>query len=1498
MPSITRLSRLFHQLPFKRQLVLIVMFGVLAIAILSALGSSWQGSRQIRQTLMDQGQRVAESLARQSRLALLSDSAENAADAVSANLAFPDIVLVEILHVDGHPLISKRKDLATREKYRPIAYPDIENIFLEHETDDAWSFIAPVFSKDVNESPFQTGHEKRELLGHVRVVQSKTTLKRLMADVFAANLAIALIFFLFFLVTVHLLTDRLTHPLTKLSEAMARAERGEPSVRADISGPSDIVEMAHAFNSMMKVLEEREQELRKARDDALKFARLKAEFAATVSHEIRTPLNGVIGTLDMLMATNLPPRQRQFVEIAWDSSQYLLDLINNILDFSKLEAGKLELEQAEFDVARLIEEIVELFAQQAHQKGLELGYVIARDVPPRVKGDARRIRQVLINLVGNAIKFTDAGEVAIRIHAKEHASQRLSLRFEVRDTGIGIDDEMREHVFESFTQADTSTTRRYSGSGLGLAICKQLVGLMGGEIGAESIPGTGSCFWFMLPLAAASPAVTAPTNLRHSGHGQRILIVEDSAVVRHFLEQSLDTCGYNCRSAQTANEAMAALREASAVGTPFGVIIMDVVFATVAGGELSTQIRAESSLRNTGLIVMNRYGADTLPAAAQADAYLAKPLRLDRLLECVTTLLGDAQPLTVDTTAATVTDAAAKLRHVLVVEDNRTNQAVAQAMLTMLGCQPEVAADGHEALRAYKRRRWDMILMDCNMPEVDGYQVTAAMRAQENESGTHTPIVAMTANTQRSDIDRCIAAGMDDHLPKPLTLGSLAAKIRRWMPGHAVEIPHHVSLAQEANAPTEPSGPLDPMVFAKLREVLGDGIGQTIQPFLEDMPAYIEQMRVTIANGDADGLRRAAHAVKGASGNLGATLLSNAAKAIEDKAASELLTGAPELLEHLRGEYALARQALLAELKTEHERPTELASEGALVLVVDDDRSTRSALRYALQRSGFRIEEAADGAQALALVDRVRPDVILMDALMPVMDGFTACAKLQETQAGKDIPVLMITALEDTKSIERAFAAGASDYISKPIHLAVVNQRVKRVIEATQAELHVRQLAYNDVLTGLPNRILFNDYLNESIARAKTSGQALAVLFLDLDRFKFVNDTLGHESGDRLLKSVARRIKHCVRNNDCVARLGGDEFTVVIDELPSPAAASGAAQKISRALAAPFEIGGHDIFVSASIGISLYPNDGTDISTLLRHADTAMYRAKKNNAGFQFYEAGMEESVSEHLRMENALRHALDRGELVLHYQPVVEMRSGLLTGAEALVRWHHPTLGIIAPSEFIPIAEETGLIIPIGEWVLRTACQQARRWLIAGDMPNMRMAVNLSGTQLKQGRFTETLETILKETGLDPHHLTLEITESVLMERARETDNTLTQLHELGVSLAIDDFGTGYSSLSYLKRFPVDALKIDRTFTAEMTSNADDASIVTGIIALAHSLRLQVVAEGVETKAQHDFLANLDCDFIQGYFLSESLPADKFEHAILSIYFPSSIFGKRSQPV
>jgi diguanylate cyclase (GGDEF)-like protein len=442
------------------------------------------------------------------------------------------------------------------------------------------------------------------------------------------------------------------------------------------------------------------------------------------------------------------------------------------------------------------------------------------------------------------------------------------------------------------------------------------------------------------------------------------------------------------------------------------------------------------------------------------------------------------------------------------------------------------------------------------------------------------------------------------------------------------------------------------------------------------------------------------------------------------------------------------------------------------------------------------------------------------------------------------------------------------------------------ITERKQAEERIRYMALFDTLTDLPNRVLFRDRLKQAMAQAQRSGLMVSVLFLDLDRFKAINDTLGHVVGDQLLQIVAQRLRHCVRASDTVARLGGDEFTVILVGLVREQDAAHVAQKILVALAEPVYLDGRELYTTTSIGITFFPSDALDVDSLIKYADVAMYRAKSQGRNsYAFYTADMHVRALEWLTLERDLRLSIDRENFFLHYQPQINLLNRRMVGVEVLVRWQHPDMGVLGPNRFIPIAEETGLIVPLGRWILRTACLQNRAWQQAG-LPPVRIAVNLSARQFAHPDLVSEIRTILQETGLDPQYLDLELTESTIMH---DTETMIAHIHSLkalGVRFSIDDFGTGYSSLSYLKRLPIDTLKIDRSFVHDIPSDHDGAAIATTIIAMTQSLQLRVIAEGVENEHQATFLQQQGCNEIQGYLYSQPVSAEEITR-MLQHYLP-----------
>ena len=689
-------------------------------------------------------------------------------------------------------------------------------------------------------------------------------------------------------------------------------------------------------------------------------------------------------------------------------------------------------------------------------------------------------------------------------------------------------------------------------------------------------------------------------------------------------------------------------------------------------------------------------------------------------------------------------------------------------------------------------------------------------------------------------------------------------------------------------------------------------------------------------------------------------------------------------------------------------------SRGAHLLIVDDDPMVRLVARESLGHAGFQMDEASDGLRGIEAYERLQPDLVLLDVQMPGCDGFAVCRAIRGHPAGRHVPVLFMTGLDDIESIERAYREGATDFISKPLNWAILVHRIRYMLRAnadfltvrsqqarldeaqqlarlgsweidpesgsltgsrafrtmlglggdavleisqlldrvhpgdremmdklfseaatqrrsftvehriltnegserivhTQArfrpgnaegellegftqditerrhsEEHIRFLAFSDSLTGLANRAAFTHRLQIAIHRARRMNRNLAILYLDLDHFKRINDTLGHPAGDALLETVADRLVECVRRTDFIARardesplmisrLGGDEFTALLEDLTHPQDAALVSRRVHESLERPIVVDGREIFITASIGIAIWPNDGDDGDQLMRAADSAMYHAKeRGRANFQFYREALNKGALERLELEAQLRRAIRDGHVVAYYQPKFDLASGRITGCEALARWRHPERGLVSPAEFIPVAEATGLICELGESVLREACAQVHAWRQAGHS-DLTLNANLSPRQLKDELIVEQIARVLEQTGFPSSCLDLEVTENSLIHNEERASLVLERLRECGIRISLDDFGTGYSSLRHLKRFRVEALKIDQSFVRGIGLDSEDEAIISAILSIAQNMHLRVVAEGIETERQLIFLRDRACEEGQGFYLSEPLSAEAF---------------------
>jgi len=575
--------------------------------------------------------------------------------------------------------------------------------------------------------------------------------------------------------------------------------------------------------------------------------------------------------------------------------------------------------------------------------------------------------------------------------------------------------------------------------------------------------------------------------------------------------------------------------------------------------------------------------------------------------------------------------------------------------------------------------------------------------------------------------------------------------------------------------------------------------------------------------------------------------------------------------------------------------PSLNSGKDATVLVCDDDPTYLLLMEETLSSDNHKVLTAANGVDALKLYIQHEPNIVLLDVHMPMLSGFEVCAEIRKHPKGKDIPILMVTGADDILSIESAYKHGATDFLPKPLRWPMVAHRVRYMLKGSetfnslkQSEEKMRRLAYIDSLTGLPNRQSLDESLEEAIWFAAKERQSLVIMYIDLDNFKRINDTLGHDFGDKLLKKISEKICQCVKEkagfpdalidvNDIeVFRLGGDEFMILLNQTLHDDDVKVVAQSLVTCISELVSIDDYEVALTPSIGIAMYPRDGANVTELKKHADVAMYYAKSmGRRGYRFYAESLNENAMKFLQIEGCLRNALSNDEFMLHYQPQVCLKSNKIISVEALLRWKSPELGYVTPSDFIPVAEDSGLINELGEWVMRTACFQAKAWLDAG-MQDFRVSVNLSSIQFKRASLLNMIKRALDDSGLPASLLEVELTESAVMNDVDHNITRLNQIRDMGVAISIDDFGTGYSSLSYLKKFPINTLKIDRSFVITIDSDPDDAAIVEAIIALASTLNLTVIAEGVETHGQLKTLNRFHCDIIQGFYFSKAVSAEE----------------------
>jgi EAL domain-containing protein (putative c-di-GMP-specific phosphodiesterase class I)/signal transduction histidine kinase/CheY-like chemotaxis protein len=1592
------IGKWFKNLPVARKLRIIIIGCASTLLVTAGVGHSLYSAYDAYLGAVKHAQVIAQLVANNVAAALVFEDVQGAQEILAALHEEPEVIAATILRPDGESFARFNMPIDgnnTMQFDRGVTL-DIEDLKLY-----------------VVESVVHSG----QTLGAIVVEYGLTTLMSGIATSMMVNTAIVAMLMLLALFFARRLGRSFARPIETLKQAIGQvSEQGNFDSHIQKIADDEIGYLFDGFNHMLdqlaerdatlsehrmsleKQVEERTTHLLLAKEEAERANQAKSEFLANMSHEIRSPLNGVLGMAELMRKSSLDTRQSHFLDTIVKSSKSLLAVLNDILDLSKIEAGSLDTEQLQFQLAQLVEESVQLFAHQAADKNLSVVVELATIQDVMVESDPHRLRQILTNLISNAIKFTQSGTIIVGVHAElagRGDKGQSAFKFSVRDTGLGMSKETQAKVFDSFVQADGSMSRRFGGTGLGLSISRQLVGILGGELSVQSELDLGSCFSFKLQLPWQTvQAARSTDNLR----GQTVLIAGSDIEVDDAIGRQIEGWGMRALVAQDLGQFLKHL-----TGSP-DLLVLDEALLHRWESEHPADL-ADGQFPPVILMTAANNFTETQKRPALIDAYLPKPVVPSTLFNAILQVRDRQQfaiqPLVNDRLPVKLSGCS-----VLLAEDNPVNTEVAEEVLRGLDITSTAVENGRDAVAAFKTADFDLVLMDCQMPQMDGFSATRAIRELEEATDrSPVPIIALTANALQGDREKCLDAGMSDFLAKPFEISQLESLLVRYLSRQEDPISQRAATLKLAVAP-------DPRTVADLigreeRSKSGfltralDGFDASLRTLLDlcEAPDRSQWSQVSFH----------AHRCKSAAGMLGLSALAGALGELEAACGGEVEHTISSICQQICEEAEDLRKVLIdAYAVPEMDSSGQLleAKSQGLILLAEDDATNRSIVEATLVEGGFEVMTAEDGAAAIGALDRQTPDLVLLDLLMPKVDGFEVLRHIRGKASLNEVPVVVMTGLDDTSSIRKAYQLGATDFLTKPIALEVLENRiryiqrsqatsqalaqhqrrllraqftarisywewdygskevflgegarlmlgiesetvdvrtfsrslpvelrgvvnsalegdgvpedmefdlntsegrvriaqrvsqqvdqhtgVKKLIgtvqdvsELRRSEREIHRLSNFDRITDLPNEFALRGKLSAWLANQScdTGAQSVGFLVVEVCDEQEVASLLGEAGRDDYVLMLSQRLTanlrsrpldHDNQESTLVARVTNNHFAVVLFDVVEKAQMQKIAERLIEVLQFPAQLREVQLHPHVRVGLAMAETSEATYESLMQNA-TAALAGDLPRGKTRWYSEGIGEDLRRSASFESEFRRALKDDEFEVYFQPRLHARTLELASVEALVRWQKGDK-LVPPFEFIPAAEESGLIIQLGEVVLRKSLRALAGWRAQARGPQ-NLSVNVSGVQFKDSNVPLLCTLALQEAKVDPSWIELELTEGVLIDKSKDMLRYLDELRGMGITLAVDDFGTGYSSLAYLSRFPVQVLKIDRSFVDRLPEKRHNQVIVRNTIRMARDLGMRVVAEGVEQADELEWLQGNGCDEVQGYYFARPMPENE----------------------